>query len=110
MYAIFEALGMQVKAKEGDQLLIPKVEADVGDEIVFNRVLMLSDGENAIIGSPTVPGAKVVVEVLQHKKLPKIIVFKFKRRKNYRRKRGHRQQMTEVRVKEIAWTGQNLSQ
>ncbi len=101
MYAIVDAMGQQIKVQENDRVLIPKQKVNEGDEIVLSKVLLVSNGENVRVGTPTVEGARVVAEVLGHKKLPKIIVFKFKRRKNYRRKKGHRQQVTEVLIKKI---------
>ena len=101
MYAIVDAMGKQIKVTENEKAIIPKQDAREGDEIVLSRVLLVSDGENVKVGTPTVEGARVIAEVVGHKKLPKIVVFKFKRRKKYRRKKGHRQPVTEVLVKKI---------
>jgi large subunit ribosomal protein L21 len=101
MYAIIDAMGKQLKVRENEKVLIPKQEANEGDEIVISRVLLVSDGETVKVGTPTVEGARVIAEVVGHKKLPKVTVFKFKRRKNYRRKKGHRQPVTEVLIKNI---------
>ncbi len=101
MYAIIDAMGKQIKVQENQRVLIPKQDVNEGDEIVISRVLLVSDGETVKVGTPTVEGARVIAEVIGHKKLPKVIVFKFKRRKKYRRKKGHRQPVTEVLIKNI---------
>ncbi len=101
MYAIIDAMGKQLKVHENEKVLIPKQDVKKGDEIVISKVLMVSDGNTVKVGTPTVEGARVVAEVIGHKKLPKVIVFKFKRRKKYRRKKGHRQPVTEILIKDI---------
>ena len=98
MYAIFRALGKQFRAEKGQVLRLPRMDAKPGSKITFDEVLLSSDGETIRAGTPLVKGAKVEAEVVGEGKEPKIIVFKFKRRKNYRRKTGHRQKFTEVRV------------
>jgi large subunit ribosomal protein L21 len=98
MYAIFRALGKQFRAEKGQVLRLPRMDAKPGSKITFDEVLLSSDGETVRAGTPLVKGAKVEAEVVGEGKEPKIIVFKFKRRKNYRRKTGHRQKFTEVRV------------
>jgi large subunit ribosomal protein L21 len=101
MYAIFRTGGKQFRAEPGATIRIPNIAAEPGDTITFNEVLLgASDGEYKI-GAPLVSGAAVTAEVLNHGKGEKIIIFKHKRRKNYRRKLGHRQQYTEIRVNEI---------
>ena len=101
MYAIFRALGKQFKAEEGKTIRLPLMDAEPGAKVTFDEVLLTSDGETIKTGTPTVKGAKVVVEVVGEKKGEKIYVFKFKRRKNYRRKTGHRQGYTEVRITDL---------
>ncbi len=101
MYAVFKTGGKQFRAEPGLRLRVPLLDAEAGDTVVFDDVLLASTGEEISVGAPTVDGAQVKVEVLSHRKDKKIIVFKRKRRKNYRRKQGHRQRFTEVRVDEI---------
>lgn len=100
-YAIFKAGGFQYRAEPGDVLRVPRMQVEVGDVVTFDEVLLgAADGE-VLVGRPTVEDAAVRAEVLAHDRADKIIVFKFKRRKQYRRKRGHRQDYTEIRVAEI---------
>ena len=103
MYAIFEAKGKQWRAEEGATLRLPSLEAEPGDEVTFDRVLLgqRSDDEEVLVGRPVLRDAAVTVEVVRHGKDDKIIVFKRKRRKGYRRKQGHRQPFTEVRIVEV---------
>jgi len=98
MYAIFRAQGKQFRAEEGKTIQLPRMEAEPGSKITFDEVLLASDGDTVVAGTPTVKGAKVEAEVLGDTKGEKIYVFKFKRRKNYRRKTGHRAKFTEVRI------------
>ena len=98
MYAIFRAQGKQFRAEEGKTIQLPRMEAEPGSKITFDEVLLASDGDTIVAGTPTVKGARVEAEVLGEKKGEKIYVFKFKRRKNYRRKTGHRAKFTEVRI------------
>ncbi len=101
MYAIFKALGKQFKAEKGKTLRIPLMDAEPGSKVTFDQVLLSSDGENIRAGTPTVSGASVEAEVVGMGKERKIYVFKFKRRKNYRRKTGHRQKFTEIRITDV---------
>lgn len=101
MYAIIETGGKQYRVSEGDTLYIEKLPAEVGETVEVDRVLALIDGENVKIGSPLVSGARVVLKVIRHGRGKKIIVFKFKAKKNYRRKQGHRQAFTQVTVEKI---------
>ena len=101
MYAIIESGGMQFEAKEGEKLKIPKIEARVGDKIFFDRVLLIGKHGENLVGTPYIAGAKVEGEVLSLGKAEKVIVFKFKRRVKYRRKRGHRQDFCEVKIDKI---------
>lgn len=100
-YAIFQAAGFQYRAELGDILRLPTLDAGSGDTVAFDQVLLGAAGDEVLVGRPTLEGAVVRAEVLRHGRADKIIVFKFKRRKNYRRKTGHRQNFTEVRVSEI---------
>ena len=101
MYAIFRALGKQFRAEKGKTLRLPLMDAEAGSKVTFDEVLLSSDGETIRAGSPLVAGARVEAEVVGQGKEPKIYVFKFKRRKNYRRKTGHRQRYTEVRITDV---------
>ena len=101
MYAIFRALGKQFRAEKGQTLRLPRMDAEPGSKITFAEVLLASDGASVKVGTPLVKGAAVEAEVVREGKEKKIYVFKFKRRKNYRRKTGHRQRFTEVRVTDV---------
>ena len=101
MYVIVDIQGQQFKVKQDQRLFVHRINADQGSEVEFEKV-MLIDNEGAItVGTPVVEGAKVVVEILSHLKGDKVLVFKKKRRKGHRKLNGHRQQFSEVRVKEI---------
>jgi large subunit ribosomal protein L21 len=103
MYAIFEAKGKQFRAVPDLKLRIPSLAAEPGDRVTFDTVLLAqaAEGQDVLVGRPALDGASVAVEVLRHGKGDKIIVYKMKRRKGYRRKQGHRQKFTEVRVVDI---------
>ena len=101
MYAVFRTGGKQFRAEPGKKIRVPTMEVEPGDSITFDDVLLASDGKDVQVGEPTVEGAKVKAEVVKHGRDRKIIVFKRKRRKGYRRKQGHRQGYTEIRVDEI---------
>ena len=101
MYAIIRTGGKQFRAEPGKTLRIPSVETAPGETLRFDDVLLGADGDSVKIGAPAVAGASVTAEVVRHGKGEKIVVFKHKRRKNYRRKQGHRQKFTEVRVSGI---------
>jgi large subunit ribosomal protein L21 len=98
MYAIFRALGKQFRAEKGKTLRLPLMDKQPGEKVVFDEVLLSSDGTTVKAGAPTVKGAKVEVEVIGDAKGEKLYIFKFKRRKGYRRKTGHRQKYTDVRI------------
>jgi large subunit ribosomal protein L21 len=101
VYAIVETGSKQYCVSPGQLLEVEKVNGGVGETINLDRVLLLFDGKETRVGSPFVPGAKVVSEITQQRRAKKIIVFKFRRRTKYRRKQGHRQSLTRLRVKEI---------
>ena len=101
VYAIVEIAGDQVRVEEGARVRVPKINAEPGETLEFSDVLLVSGGENTSIGTPTVETATVRAEVLSHGRGKKIIVFKIKRRKNYRRKNGHRQGFTDLLVRDI---------
>jgi large subunit ribosomal protein L21 len=99
MFAIIETGGKQYRAEPGAKLRVEKLEAEAGQTVEFDALML--GGEKTVVGNPTVPGAKVVAEVVGHGKGKKIVVMKFKAKVQYRRKRGHRQPYTEIVVKEI---------
>jgi large subunit ribosomal protein L21 len=101
MYAIIRSGDKQFRAEPGKTIRIPSLDAEVGEQVVFDQVLLASTDDDIRVGAPVVDGATVAGEVVAHGKDKKIIVFKWKRRKNYRRKQGHRQKYTEVRIDEI---------
>jgi len=101
MYAVFQTGGKQFRVEPGDRLRIPCLEAEPGETVTFDRVLVASDGSDVSVGAPLVDGASVTAEVLCHGRNRKVIVFKRKRRKGYRVKKGHRQGFTEVRVDQV---------
>ena len=98
MYAIVKTGGKQYKVANGDVIRVEKIEAEAGASITLDDVLMVGDAGATTIGTPTVAGAAVVAEVVAQDRGPKIIVFKKKRRQNYRRKNGHRQDLTVLRI------------
>lgn len=101
MYAIIETGGKQYRVSEGSVFKVEKLPADPGAEVVFEKVLFISKDGETQVGSPYLEGAKVLGKVLSQGKGKKIIVFKYKPKKNYRRKQGHRQPFTQVRVEKI---------
>ena len=100
MFAIIRAGGKQYKVSEGDVIKVEKIEAEAGDKIEFDQVLMVA-GDDVKVGSPVVEGAKVSAEVLDQKKDKKIVIFGFEAKKNYRKKKGHRQPYTLVKIEKI---------
>ena len=98
MKAIFVTGGKQYYVSEGDTIYVEKLEAEVGTEVTFDEVLYV-DGK---VGTPTVKGAKVVAKVLKHGKQKKVLVFKYKAKKKYRRTQGHRQPYTKIVIKSIS--------
>jgi large subunit ribosomal protein L21 len=100
-YAIIRTGGKQFRAEPGATIRIPTLPGDAGAVVEFDQVLLGSDGKKVQTGTPTLGSAKVTAEIVKHGRGEKIVVFKFKRRKNYARKQGHRQGFTEVRIKSI---------
>lgn len=98
MYAVVKIKNQQYRVSTDLTLQVPLFANEVGDTLNFNEVLMVSDGDDVKVGNPTIEGASVAAEVLSHGRSRKIVVFKKKRRKNYRRKNGHRQQYTEIKI------------
>jgi len=101
MYAVIETGGKQYKVQEGDVVFIEKLEAEDGAEVVFDKVLAVSGEGRLTFGKPLVENASVTAKVIGHGKGDKIIVFKFKPKKGYRRKMGHRQPYTKVQIQKI---------
>ena len=102
MYAIIEACGKQYKVSKGDVVFFEKLDAEEGKTVKFDKVILISDeGKKVEVGAPYVKGAKVEGKVVAHGKAKKIIVFKYKAKKNYRRKQGHRQPYTKVEITSI---------
>jgi large subunit ribosomal protein L21 len=102
VYAVIETGGKQHKVAEGEVLRIDKIDVEVGDEVTFDKVMLIKADDAVTIGKPYVENASVTAEVVEQGKDKKIIVFKYKRKKNYQRKQGHRQQYTAVRITAIA--------
>ena len=100
MYAIIVTGGKQYKVEVGDEILVEKLDSEVGAKVAFD-VLMTADGENVTVGKPYVEGVKANAEVVEHGKGKKVIVFKYKPKKNIRKKQGHRQPYTKVKVLSI---------
>lgn len=101
MYAIIETGGKQYKVQAGDSIYIEKLDANAGDVVTFDKVLVVSKEDGLVAGTPLVAGASVSGKVAEHGKGEKIIVFKYKPKKNYRRKQGHRQPFTKVVIDSI---------
>ncbi len=101
MYAVLRTGGKQVRVAPGDSVRVEKLEGAVGDPVELSDVLLVGGDEGARIGTPLVEGAKVVGTIAAQGRGPKLVIFKMKRRKGYRRKRGHRQSYTEIRVEGI---------
>ncbi len=102
MYAIMESGGLQFKIEEGAKIKIPKLETKPGDEVVFDKVLLISrEDKEPLIGMPYLENARITAEVLSTGKGKKALIYKFKKRVKYRRKRGHRQEYTEIKINKI---------
>lgn len=102
MYAVVDIAGQQFKVEENETYYVPKLQADVEKSVTFDNILLYSDGKSTKIGTPSVKGVKVKATVLEHLKDDKVIVFKKKRRKSYRVKNGHRQQLSKIEVTKIS--------
>ena len=100
-YAIIRTGGKQYRVEPGQTLRVPSLLGEAGAQVTFNEVLLGSDGSNVRTGVPALDGASVTAEIVRHGLGDKIVVFKFKRRKNYARKQGHRQGFTEVKIRDI---------
>ncbi len=101
MFAVIKAQGKQFKVAKGDRLTVDRLAGEAGNKIALGEVLMLIDGATTKVGKPTVSGAKVEAEIVEHSRGDKIKVFKKRRRKSYHRTRGHRQDLTTVKITAI---------
>ena len=101
MYAVIQTGGKQLRVSPGDQVKVEKLQADIGDTVTFENVIMTSDGEKIEVGKPYLENVKVEGRLLSHGKNRKILVFKYKRRKGYRNKRGHRQPFSLISIENI---------
>ncbi len=104
MYAVVDIAGQQVKVEEKATYYVPKLDAELDKPVTFDKVLLYSDGKTTKVGTPSVKGIKVKAKVLEHLKDGKVIVFKKKRRKSYKVKNGHRQQLSKIEVTKISAT------
>ncbi len=102
MYAVIETGGKQYRVQEGDVLRIEKLDVEVGEKAIFDKVLLVSNDGEVTVGSPFVDGVKVEASVMDQNKARKIIIYKYKAKKNQRKKQGHRQPYTEVKIETIA--------
>lgn len=102
MFAIVKTGGKQYRIAAGDQITVERIAGEVGSEIALTNVLAIEDAGSNHVGHPTVPNASVRAKIVQQPRSSKVIVFKKKRRKNYRRKHGHRQELTVLRIQEIS--------
>ena len=98
MYAVIQTGGKQYKVKPGEELRVEKLDGKVGDEVYFDKVLLVSKGDEVTVGRPILENAKVVARITRQARGPKIVVFKYKRRKRYRKKQGHRQDFTGLKI------------
>lgn len=101
MYAVIKTGGKQYRVKQGDVIKLELLAADVGNEISFSEVLMIGDGDNITCGTPMIANAVVKAEVMDHGRLKKIKIIKFRRRKHHMKKMGHRQYYTQVKITAI---------
>lgn len=102
MFAVFASGGKQHRVSEGEVLRLERLDGEPGDELVFDKVLLVADGDAVQVGKPYLDGGKVTAELVRHDRGKKIRVLKFKRRKDYMRRQGHRQWFTEVRITGIS--------
>ena len=109
MYALVKTGGKQYRVAKDDTILVERIAADEGAEVILNDIVMLADGDRVTIGTPKVEGAAVSATVMRQTRGPKIIIFRRKRRKNHRRTQGHRQDLTLLRINDIAEDAKKLT-
>jgi large subunit ribosomal protein L21 len=109
MYALVKTGGKQYRVSKNDTILVERISADEGAEVILDNVVMLGDGDKVTIGTPRVEGAAVSATVMRQTRGPKIIIFRRKRRKNHRRTQGHRQDLTLLKINAIAEDGKSLT-
>lgn len=102
MYAVIKAGGKQYRVAAGDKVKVEKLVGEVGSNVTIDQVLLVADGDKVTIGSPIVKGASVKATVVAHGRNDKVMIFKMRRRKHYRKTQGHRQQYTELQIDKIA--------
>ena len=105
MYAIVEIAGQQFKVEKDQQLFVHRLDAKEGDKVTFDDVYLISENGNTTVGAPAISGAQVSASVLRHLKGDKVIIFKKKRRKGYKKKNGHRQYLTEIKIETVKASG-----
>lgn len=101
MYAVIETGGKQYRVEPGDTVVVETLAGESGDAVEFDRVLLISDDESVAVGRPVIEGARVTGQIVEHGLGEKLTVYKFKRRKNQRKRNGHRQQYTAVKINEV---------
>lgn len=109
MYALVKTGGKQYRVAKDDTILVERIAAEEGSEVILNDIIMLGDGEKLTIGTPKVEGAAVSATVMRQTRGPKIIIFRRKRRKNHRRTQGHRQDLTLLKITDIAEDAKKLT-
>ena len=109
MYALVKTGGKQYRVAKDDTILVERIAADEGAEVILNDIVMLADGDKVTIGTPIVEGAAVSATVMRQTRGPKIIIFRRKRRKNHRRTQGHRQDLTLLKINDIAEDAKKLT-
>ena len=109
MYAIVEIAGQQFKVAKDQKVYVHRLQEDEGSKVTFDKVMLVEDGGNVTIGAPAIEGAAVTAKILGHLKGDKVIVFKKKRRKGYKKKNGHRQYLSEIQIESIATSGAKKS-
>jgi large subunit ribosomal protein L21 len=102
MYAVIKTGGKQYRVAAGDKLKVEKLTGEVGSDVVIDKVLMVADGDTVTVGSPLVNGASVKATVVAQGRHDKVMIFKMRRRKHYRKTQGHRQSYTEIQIQQIA--------